>query len=471
MSDYSDSDSDIESMFKAAQAKSTRRRFPGNSSQGASTPPPLSSNNNDKCSKTNGVVDDESSGSCNSLSDEDAIRTSTKKRRVGRPKSVEDRLAQINQQKCIRDLQRRRALARKDDDDSDDDDDDNEAGLAHPFRDKNALKVQVEVRTLGEEKQESTSSSKLITSQVVGMLDDEDVMLSSDEEAILTAPATQRPTRALPSSAKNQGEKFVHNAVEKQPPNPSASKRTLEQISRYRKAAEALRGAQNCETLDVQLHENDEDCLIIDDDDDDCIRNKFRGALLRITVNSKVKKIGSDEVATKVLSIDAHENDTVPDLVIQYKKAMNLKPSTAVTMKFGGLALSLNNTRRTLQSYGIQKNASVDATAILSGLSNDTIGNTGTGGVRTVAPKDLGKPLKLTLRRQDGKKVRSNVLELRTKEAFKVLVDKYRASQDDLGASSTSSVRLMFDGQPLGMTATPLSVDMEDEDMIDVIIQ
>jgi len=143
----------------------------------------------------------------------------------------------------------------------------------------------------------------------------------------------------------------------------------------------------------------------------------------------------------------------------KFLQAFGLNRSVAAPMlQFNGHPLQRN---RTPAQYGLQNQSVIEAKAIFSGF--------GEVSARAAAPKvDIGDPLKLTLRRQDGKNVQQDTLQTGTKETFQGLVDKYRSAKN-LGPSV--NIVLKFDGENLRMDQTPVAFDMEDEDLIDVYIQ
>jgi hypothetical protein len=471
MSDDDDSDSsDIGTMFEAASNRKTRH---------FAVP---EKNDSDEDS------DEES--------DDDAFYD---KRGRKKPKqiSVEARLSMMEQQKSIR--ERQRAAKAVDSDDSDE-----EEGLAGKVGgvavrkvDKNAVKVQVEVRQMGEEN----------TKQNVLSPDSDDSSLED------VTPATR--SRRGPVSVdllKQQG----------------VSQETIDEICKSRQALEELKRAQQYNAHDVRIEPAALDAALMQQQLQQLQQQQSYGygngsgygmpnagagmngnmqlaaALLQqgagygatsglalgggyaggnysaahlqqqqqwpnlgqfliVTVRARLERIGC-EPTFQDTTVSVRENESLQVFMDRFLTTINLTPANSVmTMQFNGHALT---GQRTPASYGMTNGSTVDAMVLLTSLM-DFQARSGNA-VTAAVSANLGKSIQLTLRQQSGKAVSEDMFSICMKEPFQALAGKYCSSKS-LGPSTR--ITFKFDGETMLMTRTPESYDMEDEDLVDVIVQ
>jgi hypothetical protein len=410
--------------------------------------------------------------------------------------SVEARLSMMEQQKTIR--ERQRAAKDADSDDSDEEEEgltEKVGGAAVRRVDKNAVKIQVEVRQMGEE-----NSNQNVLSP------------DSDDSSVEEVPASR--SRRGPVSVdilKQQG----------------VSQEAIDEICKSRQALEELKRAQNYDARDVrmepaaleaalgmrqqqQLHHlqqqqpygygygngsgvgmpnagagingNMQLAAALLQQQQQNFGGGYAGGLysvaqqqqaqqqnlgqfLKVTVRARLERIGC-EATFQDTSVSVRENESLQVFMDRFMTTMNLTPNNSVmTMQFNGHALTA---QRTPAFYGMTNGSTVDAMVLLTGLM-DFQARSGTAGTGTApVAANLGKSIQLTLRHQSGKAVSEDVLSIRMKETFQALADKYRSSKS-LGPSTR--IVFKFDGETMGMTRTPESYDMEDEDLVDVIVQ
>jgi hypothetical protein len=423
--------------------------------------------------------------------------------------SVEARLSMMEQQKSIR--ERQRAAKAVDSDDSDEEEGltGKVGGAAVRKVDKNAVKVQVEVRQMGEEN----------TNQNVLSPDSDDSSLEDE------APATR--SRRGPVSVdllKQQG----------------VSQETIDEICKSRQALEELKRAQQYNAHDArmdpaaldaafmqqQLQQQQQQqsygygngsgygmpnagagmngnmqlaAALLQQGAGYAATNGLAGnggnahlmaqalgggyaggnysaahlqqqqqwpnlgQFLKITVRARLERIGC-EPTFQDTSVSVRENESLQVFMDRFLTTMNLTPANSVmTMQFNGHALT---GQRTPASYGMTNGSTVDAMVLLTSLM-DFQARSGNA-VTAPVTANLGKSIELTLRQQSGKAVSQDVLSICMKEPFQALADKYRSSKS-LGPSTL--ITFKFDGETMRLTRTPESYDMEDEDLVDVIVQ
>jgi hypothetical protein len=423
--------------------------------------------------------------------------------------SVEARLSMMEQQKIIR--ERQRAAKAVDSDDSDEEEGltGKVGGAAVRKVDKNAVKVQVEVRQMGEEN----------TKQNVLSPDSDDSSLEDE------APATR--SRRGPVSVdllKQQG----------------VSQETIDEICKSRQALEELKRAQQYNANDARMDPAALDAALMQQQLQQQQQQQSYGygngsgygmpnagggmngnmqlaaallqqgagyaatnglagnggnahlmaqalgggyaggnysaahlqqqqqwpnlgQFLKITVRARLERIGC-EPTFQDTSVSVRENESLQVFMDRFLTTMNLTPANSVmTMQFNGHALT---GQRTPASYGMTNGSTVDAMVLLTSLM-DFQARSGNA-VTAPVTANLGKSIELTLRQQSGKAVSQDVLSICMKEPFQALADKYRSSKS-LGPSTL--ITFKFDGETMGMTRTPESYDMEDEDLVDVIVQ
>jgi hypothetical protein len=401
---------------------------------------------------------------------------------------VEARLSMMEQQKSIR--QRQRVAKEADSDDSDEEEDVTAkvGGTAVRKVDKNALKVQVEVRQMSEEN----------AKQVVLSLDSD----SSEDEAPVTRNRRQ-PVSVY--QMKQQG----------------MSQETIDDICKNRKALEELKRAQNYNAHDVrmepaaleaalmqqQLHQLQQQqsygygngsgvgvgmpnagagmngnmqqlaAALLQQGAGSYTGGMYSAAhmqqeqqrnlqqVLQVTVRARLERIGC-EATFQETTVPVRQNELLQVFIDRFMTAMNLTPNNSVvTMQFNGHALMGQHTPA---SYGMTNGSTVDAMVLLTGLMDfQARSGTAASGAAAVSA-NLGKSIQLTLRQQDGKATSQDAFSIRMKEPFQALAEKYRSSKS-LGPSIR--IAFHFDGETMGMTRTPESYDMEDEDLVDVIVQ
>lgn len=427
--------------------------------------------------------------------------------------SVEARLSMMEQQKSIR--ERQRATKAADSDDSDDEEDLTEkfGGKSARRVDKNAVKVQVEVRQMGEENTKQNGLSQ-----------------DSDDSSLEDVTPASRSRRGPVSVdlLKQQG----------------VSQETIDEICKSRQALEELKRAQNYKAQDVpmdlaalqaalgmqqQLHQLQQQqsygygngsgygmtnagvgmngnmqmaaALLQQQSAGYGATNGLAGnganahlmaqalggggyagggyslahhhhqqqqqwnlgEVLKINVRARLERIGC-EPTYQDTTVSVRENESLQVFMDRFLTAMNLTPANSVmTMQFNGHALT---GQRTPASYGMTNGSTVNAVVLLTSLM-DFQARSGNSAPAAVSV-NLGKSIQLTLRQQSGKAVSQDEFPIRMKESFQVLADTYRLSKS-LGASTR--ITFKFDGETMGMTRTPESYDMEDEDLVDVVVQ
>jgi hypothetical protein len=84
-------------------------------------------------------------------------------------------------------------------------------------------------------------------------------------------------------------------------------------------------------------------------------------------------------------------------------------------------------------------------------------------------PRNRGPLIRVTLRQSTTGTTtpQQDVLEIGTQEPLQVLVDQLREMKPEI---ASQQIQFSFDGERLRMDQTPASLDMEDEDLIDVKI-
>jgi hypothetical protein len=402
---------------------------------------------------------------------------------------VEARLTMMEQQKSIRQRQRTAKGADSDDSDEEEGVTAKVGGTAVRKVDKNALKVQVEVQQMSEKN----------AKQVVLSLDSDS---SEDEE-----PVTR--SRSQPVSV---------DQMKKQGMNQE----TIDNICKSRQARDELKRAQQYNAHDVrmepaaleaaymqqqqQLHQIQQQqsygygygngsgvgmpnagagmngnmqlaAALLQQGTGGYAGGMYSAAhmqqeqqrnlqqFLQVTVRARLEQIGC-EATFQETTVPIRPNELLQVFIDRFMTAINVTPNNSVvTMQFNGHALMGQHTPA---SYGMTNGSTVDAMVLLTGLMDyQARSGTAASGAAAVSA-NLGSSIQLTLRQQNGKTTSQDAFSIRMKEPFQALAEKYRSSKS-LGPSTR--IAFHFDGETMGMTRTPESYDMEDEDLVDVIVQ
>jgi hypothetical protein len=425
--------------------------------------------------------------------------------------SVEARLSQMEQLSSIRERQRSAKEANSDDSDEDEDvPAGNVRGVAVARVDKNAVKLQVEIRTIGQENQKNA----VVWDSDDDSSDDDDEAapvrkgpvslnhlkqqgvsqemiegICKSRQALEELKEAQRyhaqdirpsPAAIQAAAAMNQQQyqqQYQQYPYQNQPQQPQygygAGAGAGGGIGMPYVGADMLGNMQLAANL-MQGGANTNAALL-------AAGNPFAqagahmqmqmqmqqppqgpGRILQVTVRARLERIGCEPTYKETI-VTIYNNETVQVLTERFMAMMNLTPDNSVvtTMQCNGQSLML---QRTLQMYGMQEDSVVDAVVILTGL----------GDFQARAPPaaavsaNLGKSIQLTLRHQDGKTISQDVFTIRMKETFQLLADKYRVSKS---LDASMKVTFKFDGATMSLTRTPESYDMEDEDLVDLILQ
>jgi hypothetical protein len=184
------------------------------------------------------------------------------------------------------------------------------------------------------------------------------------------------------------------------------------------------------------------------------------GGTLRLKIRATYSRQGIAERTEDTILEKVNEQDTFHTVAKQFLHQVGLHPSiTTVFFRLNGKAVQ---STRTPAAYGLSNLLFVvlEASVLLSTFVTPPASAT---------PKaNVGPMLRLILRcaAHEGSKGDSHMFKLGAKERFGVLKERYL---ERLGLSSTNStIRLCFDGETLTDQQTPGSLDMENEDLIDV---
>lgn len=146
------------------------------------------------------------------------------------------------------------------------------------------------------------------------------------------------------------------------------------------------------------------------------------------------------------------QNESIQKLVNKILLANSLPLSSRVKVTFDGMILEKH---RTPESYGIkdEDQVDVDIAANIAPKLNDNRTRSG-----------YGQGLNLKLRRRVEKNVEEIEMRIGNREPFQHLLDNYCRQQK----LNQDFITLHFEGEKLDLSKTPLSYDMESQELVDV---
>jgi hypothetical protein len=450
MSEFSDSDSDssdIEHMFR--KARNNPRTKPAS-------------------------LDDQGEGE----SSDDAGVEIHSHRKKSKP-TVEEKLASLNRERSEQDQRRHlsnRTLGSDDEDDADDGDEKVDHVNLPQRNDINGKTSNIEIiEVLDETDEQQQTSTAHAHKDVTILLDD-----SSDEDEsnpiVLTKSvedlerqgvkdqaalaALQQAQEALSSIRKAQHESqveesFLDHSVTHQI-GLDHHKRIMHRLSQKGQPQQSQEG------IDLAMLYNLQQEFFASSTKTRPTTQKRTntGGTLRLKIRATYSRQGIAERTEDTILEKVNEQDTFHTVAKQFLHQVGLHPSTTtVFFRLNGKAVQ---STRTPAAYGLSNLLFVvlEASVLLSTFVTPPASAT---------PKaNVGPMLRLILRcaAHEGSKGDSHMFKLGAKECFGVLKERYL---ERLGLSSTNStIRLCFDGEILTDQQTPGSLDMENEDLIDV---
>ena len=403
-----------------------------------------------------------------------------------------------------------------DDGSSDDDDDDEVYGIGAQSSRSSRRKREKKIKE--RERQNRRMKSKLGSDDDDS--DDDDLGIenkvqqastSSEEVQVVVVPPPPPPAAAAPAGCRRSAR------LDKSRVQVGVAVTTAEEF-----AAGGAAGAKNGDVAE-ELSSDDEDVIEINDSDEDDSKpapalsaaskakleslrkaaanlgsNRFRSddiivdarnssgsagashSYINLTVRSRICKFGTEpeNAVTTHRMGNFQDFNTLKASILQ---TLDIKPgdcviNLAAIASRNGTATTTTTLRMTRhpRDYDLVDGSEIQATINLTGLSafkkpgannrNGIVGGSSAG-----AAENLGRKIKVTLRRVDnGGQPRE--CGIRFRQPFQALVDDYCQKEGISGARGKGKVVLKFDGEKLSLDKTPASVDMDDEDLIDVVI-
>lgn len=274
----------------------------------------------------------------------------------------------------------------------------------------------------------------------------------SDVIEIIDHPPVKETTIALDSDDDSDDDdaKLSYNNLN------HASKDVLEALKRSQMATNRLKQAQAYHAEDVHVP--------VEEIDIDAITRKRPaaaqpatlpkptnlGKALHLTCRCQLKVNGNKQ-PTQEKTLSIYQNQTLALLKGKIIAAYSLPLTARVTITFDGMSLDES---RTAVSYGIEDEDMIDVTASVIAMPQ--------AGTTTAPPS--GPKLNLILRARVGKNVKETALTLGGNDILQSLLDNYRKKEKFQGKCFFS-----FDGETMDLKRTPVSYDMDDGDLIDVV--